>query len=164
MDPAPSASEQALSSALTASLCAGDGLGECLARFLHDIGAALAAERQVVYDYDERCDCFELLFFAGYPEKARSELSRKTPSAALRRATTTRDPYIFDLNGHELAIPLYFQETLEAVLVLSRAQRTWPPPADLAGVSRKWAVPLLEHSDRVGWTVRSGDERKSGQK
>jgi selenocysteine-specific elongation factor len=33
---------------------------------------------------------------------------------------------------------------------------------ELAGVSRKWAVPLLEHSDRVGWTARSGDERKAG--
>jgi selenocysteine-specific elongation factor len=33
---------------------------------------------------------------------------------------------------------------------------------DLAGVSRKWAVPLLEHCDRTGWTVRAGDERKAG--
>jgi selenocysteine-specific elongation factor len=33
---------------------------------------------------------------------------------------------------------------------------------EMAGVSRKYAVPLLEHSDRVGWTVRSGDERKKG--
>jgi selenocysteine-specific elongation factor len=33
---------------------------------------------------------------------------------------------------------------------------------DLAGVSRKFAVPLLEHCDRVGWTVRAGDERKKG--
>ncbi len=33
---------------------------------------------------------------------------------------------------------------------------------DLAGVSRKYAVPLLEHCDRVGWTVRSGDERRTG--
>jgi selenocysteine-specific elongation factor len=33
---------------------------------------------------------------------------------------------------------------------------------DLAQVSRKWAVPLLEHCDRVGWTVRAGDERKAG--
>ena len=33
---------------------------------------------------------------------------------------------------------------------------------DLAGVSRKYAVPLLEHADRSGWTVRSGDERKPG--
>jgi len=33
---------------------------------------------------------------------------------------------------------------------------------EIAGVSRKWAVPLLEHADRVGWTVRVGDERKPG--
>ena len=33
---------------------------------------------------------------------------------------------------------------------------------EMAGVSRKYAVPLLEHCDRVGWTVRSGDERKKG--
>jgi selenocysteine-specific elongation factor len=30
------------------------------------------------------------------------------------------------------------------------------------GASRKYAVPLLEHCDRVGWTVRVGDERKRG--
>ena len=35
---------------------------------------------------------------------------------------------------------------------------------ELAGVSRKHAVPLLEHGDRVGWTVRAGDERKRGGK
>jgi len=35
---------------------------------------------------------------------------------------------------------------------------------DLTGASRKYAVPLLEHSDRVGWTVRVGDERKWGGK
>ena len=33
---------------------------------------------------------------------------------------------------------------------------------DLTATSRKYAVPLLEHSDRVGWTVRSGDERRRG--
>ena len=32
----------------------------------------------------------------------------------------------------------------------------------LTGVSRKYAVPLLEHADRSGWTVRSGDQRKPG--
>jgi selenocysteine-specific elongation factor len=35
---------------------------------------------------------------------------------------------------------------------------------DLAAVSRKYAVPLMEHADRVGWTVRAGDERKRGGK
>ena len=33
---------------------------------------------------------------------------------------------------------------------------------DLAKVSRKFAVPLLEHCDRAGWTVRVGDARKAG--
>lgn len=33
---------------------------------------------------------------------------------------------------------------------------------DLTGASRKYAVPLLEHTDRLGWTVRVGDERKWG--
>jgi selenocysteine-specific elongation factor len=32
----------------------------------------------------------------------------------------------------------------------------------LAGVSRKYAVPLLEHADRSGWTVRKGDVRTRG--
>jgi len=30
----------------------------------------------------------------------------------------------------------------------------------ITGASRKYSVPLLEHSDRVGWTVRVGDERR----
>jgi selenocysteine-specific elongation factor len=34
---------------------------------------------------------------------------------------------------------------------------------EITGVSRKHAVPLLEHTDRVGWTVRVGDERKKGR-
>ena len=33
---------------------------------------------------------------------------------------------------------------------------------ELTGASRKWAVPLLEHCDRHGWTMRMGDERKKG--
>ena len=34
----------------------------------------------------------------------------------------------------------------------------------ITGASRKFAVPLLEHCDRVGWTVRVGDARKAGAK
>jgi selenocysteine-specific elongation factor len=33
----------------------------------------------------------------------------------------------------------------------------------LTGASRKFSVPLLEHCDRVGWTVRVGDERRRGR-
>jgi selenocysteine-specific elongation factor len=35
---------------------------------------------------------------------------------------------------------------------------------ELAGVSRKYAVPLLEHCDRMGWTARAGDDRRAGGK
>ena len=35
---------------------------------------------------------------------------------------------------------------------------------EITGASRKYAVPLLEHADRMGWTVRVGDERKAGTK
>ena len=35
---------------------------------------------------------------------------------------------------------------------------------ELSGASRKYAVPLLEHSDRIGWTMRVGDERRAGAK
>jgi selenocysteine-specific elongation factor len=35
---------------------------------------------------------------------------------------------------------------------------------DLLGVSRKHAIPLLEHSDRLGLTTRAGDERRRGAK
>ncbi|TMA24123.1 MAG: selenocysteine-specific translation factor [Deltaproteobacteria bacterium] len=32
----------------------------------------------------------------------------------------------------------------------------------ITGASRKFGVPLLEHCDRMGWTVRVGDERRRG--
>ncbi|MFI5371860.1 MAG: selenocysteine-specific translation elongation factor, partial [Candidatus Eisenbacteria bacterium] len=35
---------------------------------------------------------------------------------------------------------------------------------ELTGASRKWAVPLLEHCDRHGWTMRIGDERRRGNR
>jgi selenocysteine-specific elongation factor len=35
---------------------------------------------------------------------------------------------------------------------------------EIAQVSRKFAVPLLEHADRSGWTQRVGDERRAGTK
>jgi len=56
-------------------------------------------------------------------------------------------------------------EVLRAKLASHFAKKSTLSVADfkeLSGVSRKYAVPLLEHSDRVGWTARSGDERKAG--
>jgi selenocysteine-specific elongation factor len=56
-------------------------------------------------------------------------------------------------------------ESLRAKLAAHFAKRpalTMAEFKDIAGVSRKYSVPLLEHTDRVGWTVRVGDERKPG--
>ena len=56
-------------------------------------------------------------------------------------------------------------EGLRAKLATHFAQKATMNVAEfkeIAGVSRKYAVPLMEHGDRVGWTVRSGDERKVG--
>jgi selenocysteine-specific elongation factor len=57
-------------------------------------------------------------------------------------------------------------QTLRAKLVAHFAKQPTLSVADfkvISGVSRKYAVPLLEHGDRVGWTVRSGDERRAGR-
>jgi selenocysteine-specific elongation factor len=57
-------------------------------------------------------------------------------------------------------------ETLRASLAAHFAKQSTLSVADFksltGGLSRKYAVPLLEHSDRVGWTIRVGDERKAG--
>ena len=58
-------------------------------------------------------------------------------------------------------------ETMRAKLAEFFAKKTSLTVGDfreLFGASRKFAVPLLEHSDRVGWTMRVGDERKKGAK
>ena len=58
-------------------------------------------------------------------------------------------------------------EALRAKLATFFARQPAMTMADfkeLSGTSRKFSVPLLEHSDRVGWTVRVGDERKAGGK
>jgi selenocysteine-specific elongation factor len=43
-----------------------------------------------------------------------------------------------------------------------RASLTVADFRGFTGASRKFCVPLLEHCDRVGWTVRVGDERRMG--
>ena len=58
-------------------------------------------------------------------------------------------------------------ESLRAKLAAhfaSRPSLTMAEFKDMASVSRKFSVPLLEHCDRVGWTVRVGDERRAGGK
>jgi selenocysteine-specific elongation factor len=67
--------------------------------------------------------------------------------------------------NQELTYTARQMESLRAKLAAHFARKPTLSVADfkeMSGVSRKYAVPLLEHADRVGWTVRSGDERKAG--
>jgi selenocysteine-specific elongation factor len=67
--------------------------------------------------------------------------------------------------NQELIYTAHQMKVLRAKLVDHFAKKpalTMAEFKEMAGVSRKYAVPLLEHCDRVGWTVRSGDERKRG--
>ena len=63
---------------------------------------------------------------------------------------------------------LYHREALTAIeaklraLLASRDVMSMAEFKELTGLSRKYAVPLLEHFDRLGITARSGDVRKPG--
>lgn len=110
-----------LATALTSALLAGEGMTDCLHGFLAAIGASLGAPRLALYDYDEHADAFDLLYFLGHPDEARTALHRRVFTPALRRAIEVRDAFVLDeAGGRELAVPLYFQDTLEAVLLLDR--------------------------------------------
>jgi serine phosphatase RsbU (regulator of sigma subunit) len=116
-----------LAAALTSALLAGEGMTDCLHRFLEAIGSTFGSPRLALYDYDEHTDSFDLLYFLGHPDEARTVLHRRVFAPALRRALQVRDAFLLDDgDGRGLAVPLYFQDTLEAVLVLERTA-PWGP-------------------------------------
>ncbi len=110
-----------LGTALTSALLDGQGMTDCLHRFLDAIGSALAAPRLAIYDYDEDADAFDLLYFLGHADEARTALHRRVFTPGLRDAIGRRDAFLLGAEGgRALAVPLYFQHILEAVLVLER--------------------------------------------
>ncbi|NWG13387.1 MAG: serine/threonine-protein phosphatase [Acidobacteria bacterium] len=111
-------SPEALASRLVGELVQGQGMNDFLHRFLTAIGNAFAAPRQTLYDYDENTGRFELLYFSGYPASHRSELHRRMLKLDLQRAISDRGPYWSGIPDACMLIPLYFQDTLEAVLLL----------------------------------------------
>jgi selenocysteine-specific elongation factor len=67
--------------------------------------------------------------------------------------------------SQELTYTTRQMEELRARMAKHFAARPSLTVADLRGLtgaSRKYAVPLLEHADRAGWTLRVGDERRRG--
>ncbi len=113
-----------LGRSFTSALVQGEGMNDFMHRFLAGIGEILEAPRLVLYDYDELYDVFDLLYFQGYPEDARSDLQTRLRRLDSRRALRDRDPFVTDDGARELLVPLYFQDTLEALLLLERAVDT----------------------------------------
>jgi serine phosphatase RsbU (regulator of sigma subunit) len=106
---------------LMQALVEGEGLNDCLRRFMDAIGATLGVTAAVLYDYDERHDTFDLLFFTGYPPNARSELHQRLTALQIERAVHRHEPWPADNTVRTLVVPLRFRDTLEAVLVLERS-------------------------------------------
>jgi len=104
------------------ALSDGESVNDFLRRFMAAIGATLDVSAAVLYDYDEINDTFDLLYFSGYPADARSLLHRRMESLNLPRALHDRDPYAAGGTGQELLVPLYFRDTLEAVLLIEHRE------------------------------------------
>jgi Stage II sporulation protein E (SpoIIE) len=107
-----------LSYSLTGALVEGNGTNDFLNRFLKAIAGAFLVPQLVLYDYNESENLFEFMYFRGYRSDARAELSMRLHMIDLRRALKERDPYWLDDTRKSLLVPLYFQEVLEAVLLL----------------------------------------------
>lgn len=110
--------EKELGRLLMDSLVHGQGMNDFLHRFLKAAGSAFGVSRLVLYDFDETAGVFELLYFSGYPSGSRAELARRLRTMNMRRALEQPDPYWLEANARQLLVPLYFQTTLEAALVL----------------------------------------------
>ena len=98
-------------------------MNDFLYRFLKAIGDHFSVSQLVLYDFDEATQTFDLLYFWGYPADSRSNLRRKLHTIDTRRSLAGRDPYWLDESRLRLIIPLYFQDTLEAILLLEQSDR-----------------------------------------
>ncbi len=103
----------------------------------------------------------------GFAVPEASEVAREAPTP-VQGAELLR--YLVDSGRavkvtSELLYPRALWEEIEARVRAHLAGRPWLSMAefkDLLGVSRKYAVPLLEHLDRTGLTRREGDIRVPG--
>jgi len=143
-----------LSGSLTSALVQSQGLNEFLDASLQAIGEAFRVERLAVYDYHEETSQFDLLYFRGYPPESRSLLRRRMKELDLRRALGEREPY-WAAPGR-LAIPLYFQEILEAVLVVEAAGAELDPAQRAACRLISRFLGLFLSSSRLAINQRSG--------
>lgn len=121
--PTAASPERELALLLTKALVQAHGVNDFLSRFLKAIGEIFCVSRLALFDYDDSADYFDLLYWRGYRLGSRSELRRRLYTMGIRRALAQQEPFWSDESRQQLLIPLYFRETLEAVLVLECADR-----------------------------------------
>jgi len=113
-------------------------MNEFLHGMLDAVRRGFQAAQIALYDFDELSGTFDILYFRGYAAGSRSELHRRIPSLQLSRALSHREPFWANDVGEKLMLPLYFQEVLEAVILLER----FSPPM-IAGDPRWSLHPLV---------------------
>jgi len=126
--------EQRLALALTSALVRGQGMNEFLHMMLEEIRAAFQGRHAALFDFDEHSGSFELLYFCGYPPDARSVLRKRMPLFHLDRALLHPGPFWAEDSREQLLLPLYFQDALEAVLLLEGF------PAPLEPEDARWRL------------------------
>ena len=107
-----------ISSFLMDTLVSTNSLNNFLESAIPEISAVFGASRGILLDYRENTARFDLLHFAGFSEQARFELQHRLKEMDLTKAVEQRQPYLGESNPAMLFLPLYFTETLEAVIVL----------------------------------------------
>lgn len=106
---------------LTGHLIEATSLNEYMELVLPKIGRLFGTEKLCLVDYYEHTDRFALIHFEGYPPDSRHSLQRRLRDMEVRRAVLERQPYRSHANPNLLCIPFYFQDILEAVLVMEGA-------------------------------------------
>jgi serine phosphatase RsbU (regulator of sigma subunit) len=96
-------------------------LNEFLERALPPIAGLFGTTRTMLIDYHENTRHFDLMHFAGYSESSRFALQHRLRGMELERAVKQKDPFVGAVDPALLYVPLYFTETLEALLVLESA-------------------------------------------
>jgi phosphoserine phosphatase RsbU/P len=104
--------------ALLEGLVRGKGMNDFLHRFLQVIAGAFSTTHAALYSFHQASATFEVMYFLGYHGKSRSDLKRRLHRMDMKQAIEQREPYWSDDTHKHLLVPLYFQDSLEAVLIL----------------------------------------------
>ncbi len=128
-EPQPKSSAVSLENELalqfSQALVQAHGVNDFLNRFLKTIGDTFSVSCLALYDYDDSADYFDILYWFGYRLGSRSELRRKLFTLNIREALTQREPFWSDDSRKQFLIPLYFRDTLEAVLLMECGDQTF---------------------------------------